>query len=262
MCVAGEARPDDPALVDRLVSVTPDRNRLSEHPEHVEAYRRTQAADLARLAAPYIQWTLSRDTEADLKAASQVTDRVLGVTPGGTSVSLRCRDNLCVVVFGLAMFEAFAKHLGVTGLPAPDLKAVLSASVADLMDGERGAKDPLDLFIETCSVLAYAGTLIADKHYTVVDGLTCLHLRSCWEVYLEHQHRIGQVEAAADIRVIRRLLHENHQRGGYVKDLSKTVSMGNRRPRTIAVDLTQATEFLDVDAFLTGPSHTWGVPGT
>ena len=140
-----------------------------------------------------------------------------------------------------------------------DVEAALSASIADLMDGEQGAKNPLDLFIETCSVLAYDGTLFDGRHYVVVDGLTCLHLRSCWELYLEHQRRIGQVEAAADLRVIRRLLHEDHRRGGYVQDLSKTVSMDeDRRPRTIAVDLMQAADFLDVDAFPTGHHRSWG----
>ena len=258
VCIGGEARPDDPALVDRLVSVMPDKNRLEGHPEHVEAYSRIQAADIALLVAPYLQWTLSRDTAVDLTAAAEITDRVLAVIPGGQSVSLRCRDNLRVVVFGLTMFEAFAEHLGVTELPALDVEVALSASIADLMDGEQGAKNPLDLLIETCSVLAYNGTLFDDRHYVVVDGLTCLHLRSCWELYLEHQRHVGQVEAAAGLRVIRRLLRENHQRGGYVKDLSKTVSMGDRRPRAIAVDLTQAALFLDVDEFPKGHQRTWG----
>lgn len=258
ICMAGEARPDDPALVDRLVSVMPDKNRLEEHPEHVEAYRRVQAFDLALLAVPYIQWALGRDTDADLAAAIVIADNVLGAIPGGKSVSLRCRDNLRVVVFGLTMFEAFAQHMGVTGLPELDVEAALSASIADLMDGEKGAKSPLDLFVETCSVLAYNAVLVQDRHYAVVDGLTCLHLRSVWEVYLEHRRRIGEPEDATGLRVLRRLLRENHQRGGYVKDLSKTVSMGDRRPRTVAIDLQQAGQFLDVDDFPEGANRTWG----
>ena len=173
VCVAGEARPSDPALVDRLVSVMPDKNRLDGHPEHVAAYHRIQAADIARFTTPYLQWTLSRETETDLRAAAQTTDQVLRAVPGGESISRRCRDNLCVIVFGLSMFKAFAVHLGVTEMPDLDIEAALSASIADLMDGEQGAKNPLDLFVETCSVLAYDGRLFARRHYVVVDGLTC-----------------------------------------------------------------------------------------
>ena len=165
-----------------------------------------------------------------------------------------------MVVFGLTMFEAFAAAMGVTGLPEMEVEAALSATIADLMDGEQGAKSPLDLFVETCSVLAYNGVLVEDRHWTVIDGLTCLHLRACWEVYLEHRRRIGQPVDTSALRPLRRMLRENHQRGGYVKDLSKKVSMGERRPRTIAIDLEQAAEFLDVDDFPEGRDRTWGGP--
>lgn len=248
VCVAGEARPDDPALVDRLVSVTPDRNRLDACPDYVSAYRRIQSVDLSVLTSPYLQWTLGRDTEADLTEAVDLADEVLEEIPGGRSVSLRCRDNLRVVVFGIKMFHRFAEHLGVTGLPAPDLRVALSASIVDLMDGEHGAKSPLDLFVETCSVLAHTGRLFDGQHYVIVDGMTCLHFRSCWECYLEHQRRVGQ-EVPADRRVIRRMLRENLERGGYVKELSKTVELGDRRLRTVALDLDRAAEFLEIDPF-------------
>jgi len=256
--VAGEARPDDPALVDRLVSVMPDKNRLDEHPEHIEAYRRLRAFDLGLLATPYVRFILGRDTAADLRAAVDIADNVLARIPGGNTVSLRCRDNLRVVVLGLTMFEAFAESMGIDDLPELDVEAALHASIEDLMDGEKGAKNPLDLFVETCSVLAYNGALVPDKHFAVVDGLTCLHLRACWEVYLEHRKRVGQAEETSGLRVLRRLLRENHARGGYVKDLGKQVQMGDRRPRLVAIDLTQAALFLDVDEFPEVLSRSWG----
>ena len=92
----------------------------------------------------------------------------------------------------------------------------------------------------------------------MVGGLTCLHLRACWEVYLEHRRRIGQAVDASALRPLRRMLRENHQREGYVKDLSKVVAMGDRRVRTVAVDLEQAAEFLDVDEFPEGSNRHWG----
>ena len=107
-------------------------------------------------------------------------------------------------------------------------------------------------------MLAYNGVLVEGRHYAVVGGLTCLHLRSCWEVYLEHRRKVGQPEDPNALRALRRLLRENHQRGGYVKDLGKQVAMGDRRPRTVAIDLRQAAEFLDVDDFPQGTDRTWG----
>ena len=258
LCIGGEARSGDAALVDRLVSVTPDPNTLKSTPAYQDAFARIQALDLAALAVPYIRFVLRRDTGADLDVATRITDEVLARIPGGTKVSIRCRDNLRVVVLGLTMFEAFAEAMGVFGLPELNVEAALSASIADLMDGEHGAKSPLDLFVETCSVLAYNGALLENRHWAVVGGLTCLHLRSCWEVYLEHQRRVGQPVDGGALRPLRRLLRENHQRGGYVKDLGKVVSMGDRRVRTIAIALDEASEFLDIDEFPEGSNRTWG----
>lgn len=258
LCIGGEARTSDAALIDRLVSVTPDPNTIKTIPAYEEAFRRLERLDLAVLAVPYIRFALGRDTAADLKVATEITDQVLATIPGGKKVSIRCRDNLRVVVLGLTMFEAFAAAMGVQGLPELDVEAALSASIADLMDGEEGAKSPLDLFVESCSVLAYNGALVENRHWAVVGGLTCLHLRSCWEVYLEHQRKIGQPVDAGALRPLRRMLRENHQRGGYVKDLAKVVAMGDRRVRTIALDLDEASKFLDVDEFPKGNDRTWG----
>jgi len=258
VCIGGEGRTDDPALVDRLVSVTPDPNTLKTSPESVAAFRRLETYDLSFLAVPYIRFALARDTPADLELATRITDQVLQRIPGGTKISQRYRDNLRVIVLGLTMFETFAATMGVNGLPELDVEAALSASITDLMDGEQGAKSPLDLFIETCSVLAFNGGLVENRHWALVTGLTCLHLRSCWEVFLEHQQRIGQHVDASMLRALKRMLRENHQREGYVKDLGKIVAMGERRVRTIALDLEQASTFLDVETFPQGIVRTWG----
>jgi len=258
VAVAGEARPDDPALVDRLVSVMPDKNRLDEHPEHGQAYGQLRALDLGVLAGPYIRFALGRDMRRDFEEASKVADTVLDRIPGGSTASIRCRDNLRVVVFGMTMFEAFAEHMGISDLPELDVEAALTASIADLMDGDKGAKNPLDLFLETCSVLAFNGHLVPDKHFAIVDGLTCLHLRSCWEAYLEQKKRVGQGDDANGLRSLRRLLRENHQRGGYVKDIERRVALGDRRPRLVAIDLEQAAQFLDVDEFPEAKERGWG----
>ena len=257
VCLAGESRPDDPALVDRIVSVTPDANRLEAHPEHRDALYRLKRIDLGLLAAPYIQWTLTRDAEADLEEAERITDQVLSAVPGGDEVAIRSRDNYRVIVLGLRMFEEFARHMGIASLPALDLNAALASSIADLGDGEGGAKNALDRFIETCSVLAHERRLQKDHHYAIVNGHLCLHLPSAWNLYLEHQHRIGQ-RVDTDVRALRRMAHENHSRGSYVRETSKTVKLGTKRLRTIVIDLDRAAQFLELDGFPGSQNRTWG----
>jgi DNA primase len=257
MCIGGEERADDPALVDRMVTVVPDRNVLETHKCYKEAYKRIETFDIGLLALPYIQFALRQDTDADYRLAVEAAEQAIAEVPGGDNISHRCRDNLHVIVFGLKMFEKFAEQLGVE-IPVLDYTAAVSGSIVDLMDGEKGAKSQLDHFLETCSVLAHNGTLIENTHYAVIEQQTCLHLRSCWEVYLEHKRKTGQQVDASALRALRRLLRENHERSGYVKELSKIVIMSDRRVRTIALDIEQAGEFLDVESFPISQERAWG----
>ncbi|ACY13229.1 hypothetical protein [Haliangium ochraceum] len=256
--LAGEARPDDAALVDRLVSVMPNKNRLDEHPEHGDACRRLGALDLGVLAVPYIQFALGRDTAADLDSSVDIADALLASMTSASNVSARCRDNLRTVVFGLMMFKAFAASVGITDLPPLDYQAAVEGTIDDLMDGDKGAKSPLDEFIEACSVLAYNGALEPDHHYVVMDNVLCLQLRACWEIYLEHRRRTGQSDMSSQLRSVRRMLRENHQRGGYVIDLGKQIQLRDCRPRLVAIDLEQAGELLDLSDFPRGMQRSWG----
>lgn len=257
VCLAGEARPQDPALVDRMVSVTPDRNHLERHPEHTEAFFGLQSQDLGLIAVPYLRFALGRDTPSDLVAAIRITDAVLASLPEAERCSLRCRDNLRVTVFGLSMFGAFAERMGVD-LPEVDLGPVLSACITEVMDGEKGGRSPLDAFVETCSTLAHNGILVENRHYAMINGLTCLHLRSCFDLYLEHLRRTGQPEDTNGLPALRRLLRESRERTGYVHEIDKLVDLGGRRVRTVALDLEEAGHFLDVDPFPISQNRTWG----
>jgi hypothetical protein len=69
---------------------------------------------------------------------------------------------------------------------------------------------------------------------------------------------VGQPVDAAALRPLRRMLRENHQRNVYINELSKIVSMGDQRVRTVAISIDQASEFLDVDTFPEGFNRTWG----
>lgn len=256
--LAGEARPDDAALADRLISVMPNKNRLLAQPAYRAACERLRRLDLGLLTVPYIQFALARETPADFEAASQAADAALAATPHEHTASARCRDNLCVIAFGLMMFREFAAAHGIEALPELDIAAALRSTLDDLMDGDVGAKNMLDDFIETCSVLAYNGTLKPDLHYALIDDLVCIQLRACWEIFLEHRRRTGQADLSGQLRGLRRLLRENHERGGYIKDLGKQIQLGDCRPRLIAVHLDEASSTLELSEFPFAARRTWG----
>ena len=58
--------------------------------------------------------------------------------------------------------------------------------------------------------------------------------------------------AATALRPLRRMLRENHQRGGYVKDLGKVVSMGDRRVRTVFATAKAGDAFDKVKSLAAG----------
>jgi|GEM_PF-1451088 len=258
VCVGGEARPEDAALLDRIVSVTPDANTINESADFRSAHAELKHAPLAELALPLIKFSLQADVPAALADARTQAEEALLQLGDPQRLSWRCRDNLLVVAFGLNMFRAFAEDIGVAGLPQFDLHTAFSAVVDDVMDGERGAKTALDHFVETCSAMAHNGDLEEEQHWVVIDGVVCIHLRSAWEQFLAHGRRTGRDGLTGQLGALRRMLKESRDRGGYVKDTGKTVSLGKKRLRTIAIDLAQAGEHLDIDGFQAAVSRSWG----
>lgn len=254
--VAGECRPEDPALVDRIVGVTPDKNAL-QIPEHVDAFQRLTTRKLSLLTAPYLVYLLGLNGRENLEAAIDVADDIISKLPNSQNLSLRCRDNMRVLTFGLTMFEAFAAKLGVV-LPELDLESALASTTAELMTGTRGAKNQLDNFLEDLAVMAHERIIEPDKDYAIVDEELRICLRPCWAKYLEFRQRTGQREATNGESALRRLIRENHAASGYVLDPSKTTSMGKENPRTVAIDIAAASTRLDLDGFPMSARRTWG----
>ena len=77
ICLAGEARPDESALADRMVSVTPNRNTLTRGSVYVETFKRFAATGLksfCRALYPVLpgggMWI------TDIKASKEIIDDV------------------------------------------------------------------------------------------------------------------------------------------------------------------------------------------
>lgn len=114
VAVAGEvAVSTQPALLERIIPVSPSPHWLAEHEEACTAYQEIMTSPLSAFAPSYIQWTLRRDFAEDFAKAQRVFDDAISPR----TLPERVRHNLLVVVFGLMEFEAFGQTYG---LDVPD----------------------------------------------------------------------------------------------------------------------------------------------
>jgi len=247
LCLAGETRPIEPALVERILTANPDKDQLQRDPRHARAFARLRTVDPTLLAPGIIRFLLGRDTTADLLLAQQVTDRLLA----RREVPFRVRENLAVMVLGLHHFEEYAQSLGVA-VPDLDVEAAVRGMLDDLLEGGgTSVKRGLDYFLEELSVMAVAGSLQCGRHYTYKNGALALHFPSCHAAYTEHCRRTGFEGEVPDRKALRRQLVEAHRHGGYIQALDELVCFNGRddRRRAVLVDLEAAKRTLTVDDF-------------
>jgi len=247
LCIAGETRPIEPALVERFVTANPDKNQLEGDPRHAAAMARVKTVDPNLLSASPVRFLLGRDTKADLDVARHVTDRLLA----GRQVPHRVRDNILVMVLGLHHFEEYAASLGIA-LPDLEVERAVAAVLEDLLEsGGCAVKSGLDYFLETLSSLAVSGALQHGRQYYYAGGHLALHIPSCHAAYAEHCRRTGFEGEVIDKKALVRQIQENHRRGGYVVEINKPTSFGSRseKRRAAHIDLEAAKALLDVDDF-------------
>ncbi|MBN2530806.1 MAG: DNA primase [Deltaproteobacteria bacterium] len=245
LCVAGETRPIEPALVERILTSNPDKDQLMRNPAHAQAFKRVRSVNPSLLSAGIVRFLLGRNTEADLELATQVTNRLLD----SKEVPFRVRDNITVMVLGLHCFEEYAASLGIS-LPELQVDRAVNGLLEDLLEsGGTAVKTGLDYFIEELSVMAVAGTLKHGRHYIYKDGLLALHFPSCHAAFAEHCRRTGFEGEVPDRKALRRQLMENIRRGGYIKGLDERIQFGTERRRSVTVDLGIAKGTLEVDDF-------------
>ncbi len=247
LCLAGETRPIESALVERIVTSNPSKDTLPDRPEMVRAFQKLKTVDLGLLTRGILRHLLARDTAADLAVATRVVEGTLA----GREVPLRIKDNLIATVCGLLHFEGYAGSLAVR-LPELDVAALVAAQCDDLLEsGGRTVKTGLDYFLEILSSLAVSGGIQHNRQYTYSSGQLALHVASCHAAYAEHCRRIGYEGEVLDKKALVRQLQENHRRGGYVTEVSRATTFGTRgdKRRAAFIDLEAVKRLLDVDDF-------------
>jgi DNA primase len=246
LCVAGESRPQEAAVIERSLLVRTEKNKLQKTPAFQAALTRAAKVDPRLLSAGIVRFLLGRETAADLALAREVTTRLIT----GHELPYRTRDNLLVMMLGLHHLEEYAAHLEVT-LPELDVETAVAAILEDTLDGGTQVKTGFDYFIEELSVMAIAGTLQHGKHYVYHDGLLALHFPVCHAAYAEHCRRTDYTGEVIDRKGMRRQLVEAKLRGDIVRELDAHVCFnghGDRR-RAVLLDLEQAKKRLAVEDF-------------
>lgn len=246
VCIAGESRPTESAILERIITARPEKDTLLRFPEHAQAFSGLRSCDLKRLTGGILRFLMGLDNAQTLILARRLVDDRLA----GREVPLRVRDNLVVMTTGLLHFKAYGLNVGVE-VPDPALEVAIEGQLADLLEcGGRAVKTGLDYFIEELAVMAVDGRIQHGQHYVFASGRLCLYFPGCHSAFTEHCNRVRYAGEVPDRNALRRQLVENQRRGGYVVGINEpvTFSTGERR-RAVVLDYERIKESLEVDEF-------------
>ncbi len=258
---AGESLPEgDPALVERMICVNPDKNYLLAHPQATALFQKLARSPLGRIAGPYVQWSLSRDVPAELEEARRETDVLLAQIHQAGKLPLRVYDNLLAMVFGLRMFCSWASRVD-ADIDVPDLPTAFRSLTKNILEGEgSNVKDAFDGFLEALSIYAHLGALKEGTHYVMIDGRLSIHLPSCHEVYLAQRRSTGRDDDTNGVRALKRVASEKQARGSYVVEIDKRVPLGEQVVRCIVIDMNKIPDGLEIERFPVQKERSWGGP--
>ncbi len=249
VCLIGESRPIDGAMLERMIPVCLDKDQLVSNGQSRTAFTKAVELQPRKLAAALIRYLLSSDVEAEWIAAQADLEAMLP----SHGLPIRVRKNLSVVMLGVRVFKQFAETLGAC-LPEVDLSTVFTSLRNELLDGKHNrVKVSLDYFLEELSTLAATGELKAGNHYHLsTDGQYAINFPACYKVASEHVRRGNNEINIGDRKSLRRQLRESHKRGGYVKALGAYCAYTNLNHakgemRVDVIDFEQARRELDID---------------
>jgi len=256
--LAGESKPmEDAALLERMISVCPEKNTIVDNPDMQRNFRQVSVQNLSALASYIITYSLGCEIEKTMEDAKKTTRIILTKIKKIDKTPLRCFDNLAVMVFGILQYEAICENLGVE-VPDIELEPIFEALTEEMLEGGDGVKSALDSFIESLSVYAQSGDLQDEKHYTYIDNKLHINLPLCYEVYLEQRRSTGRGDDTNGLKSLKRIIRENKKRGGYVTDSGKQIKLGNTRPRCVVIDSDLIPEGLEFTPFPKKQPRLWG----
>lgn len=266
LSVTGESKPDhDPAVSERILCSSPNKNTIELGASHHRAFAIVRRADLGALALPLIRFAVQAPVTEWLDAARAIVNRFLAqaddngksLIDGAEDVPSRVVDNLIVMAFGLIVYQKFGDAHGVS-LPDPDFQSAIAYQCDDFLEGDAGAKDVFDQFLEDLSSCAQEGTLREGVHYAGVDDEIALHVQSAYRVYLRERKKQGLEDATNGLRALRRVIREKIDRGGYILRNDARMKLSDSVRRCLRISIKDIPDSLDVEAFPVENQRSWG----
>jgi hypothetical protein len=252
LCLAGETRPTEAALLERIITANPAKTTLDARGSHRVAYANLRAVELGLFAPRYIQFCLTRDFDSDLAIARAVTAELVKER----KVPVRIVENLTAMVLGVHLFEEFAAECGVDLPEELGMQEAVDAIIDDVVETDHGVKNALDHFLEMLGVMAVQGELKHRVHYAMTtEGYLALHLESAYDSFRAHCKRIDYEGEVVDLKAMRRMLTENRIQGGYVVEEGRKVCFSGKacRRRSVILDFEKLSG-LTTDDFPTDES--------
>lgn len=257
LCIAGETRPTEAALLERMITANPSKRTIDMSPAYRRAYDELRAVDLALFAPRYIQFCLSRSPRADLDVARNAAQLMLEKR----KVPVRVVQNVTTMLLGLHLFEEFAKFCG-CAIPAElDVRRAIDAVLSDVLEGGHAVKNALDHFLEMLGIMAVQGFLKHGTHYVLHHGLLAVHLETAYDAFRSHCKQIDYAGEVVDMKALRRLISENRKQDGYVvAEGERALFDGGARRRAVLIDLekTYVATADDFPAFNAARGHDSG----
>ncbi|MBI5531799.1 MAG: hypothetical protein HY898_03730 [Deltaproteobacteria bacterium] len=246
VCVAGETRPIEAALLERIITSNPEKTTLAELAYCKRAHQELRAVDLTLFAPRYIQFCLGRDFDADLAIVREVAKTLLGER----KVPVRVAENITAMLLGVHLFEEFAKACGCELPEDLGVRAAVDAVLADVLETDHGVKNALDHFLEMLGVMAVQDVLKYRVHYVFDGANLAIHLESAYDAFRAHCKRIDYEGEVVDLKALRRLILESKKQEGFVVADGERVCFGGRenRRRAVLIDLSK-TNVVSADDF-------------
>ncbi len=276
LVIAGETRPTEAAILERLITSRPDKVELANHQDWNDAFVRLREVDLTKFTARYVRFCMGRDLAPDLEIARSIVETsLLSVTIedpiSGTTrikrVPIRVRNNLTAVALGVHLFEQFAIASGFSLPKEIDFARACQAICEDLVETESGVKDPLDHFLETLGVMATLREIFAGTHYAISqsnDMHIFVDLPASYAVYRKHLRTIGYQDEIASKKDLELLIRQNFQRQLYIRQADERLDFGEGLRRNGVVfdlsrqQLVQRAQFPDrEDPVSYSPGRGW-----
>ena len=256
LCIVGEQMPTEAALRERSIVASPLKTSLTG--PRRKTFLAVTKEKLTLLAGAWVRFALTIDVEAALADADIQLRSMVDVS----DLSPRLRDNLVVMILGNQMFDRWAVSLGVNLSNRPQIRSCIKNIVANITESEDGGgtvKTAVDRFLEEMSAHARLGAIQEGREYAIVGGKLCLHLRSCYQVYLQERRKAGQLDETNGYGSLRRAFREEMgAKNAYVTAHDARVLMPTtgKHIRAVTIDISAVPAHLDIQ--FEGTPREWG----